>query len=220
MRKTLALLPVAAALFFGGCKKESDAVDLGYGYFPRKVGSWIEYQVDSSWRDDEVGVSGAVSYRLLEKVAEQYTDPQGRTAWRIHRFVKDVEDEWVIRDVWTSAADEIAAEVTEENLRVQKLSFPVRNGRRWDLNVYNTQEELEVAFREADQPWSGGGLAYERTVLVKNTVPANIIETRNHEERWAHGVGMVSRYWEVKNVQGSNCNGCRRLDMVAVAYGQ
>jgi hypothetical protein len=211
---------LALALVAVSCKKESgEESDLGLGYFPRQVGAWIEYQVDSSWRDDPVANVGAVSYRLKEKVVEQYTDPSGRTAWRIHRFVKNAADEWVIRDVWTSTMDNVAAEVAEENKRRQKLSFPVRNGRRWDVNVYNTDDELEVAFREVGRAWSAQGLSFSKTAIVRQVVPANPIITNNYEERWADGVGLVKAYREYKNQQTDGCRACWRLDMVAVAYG-
>jgi len=207
-------------VLLASCKKEeAESPDLGYGYFPRKVGAWIEYQVDSTWRDDLVPNIGSLSYRLKEKLVEQYTDPAGRTAWRIHRMVLDEDSNWVVRDVWTSTMDNIAAEVAEENMRRQKLSFPVREGRRWDVNVYNVENDLEVAFREVDRPWTGGGLSYTTTVLVKNTVPANMVATNNYEERWAKDVGMVRKYREVKNQQSSGCLGCWRVDMVAVDYG-
>jgi len=220
MKHSNTLILVAGALAIAGCKKEeAERPDLGYGYFPRTVGAYIVYQVDSLWRDDGAGVLDSVSYQLKEKVVEEYLDPAGQKSWRIHRFVKNAADEWVIRDVWTSTWDEVAAEVTEENIRRQKLSFPVRDGRRWDINVYNVTDELEVAFREVGSTWSGGGLSYDRTVLVKNTLPPNAVLTNNFEERWAHGVGMVSKYWEVKNQQAAGCLGCWRLDMVAVAYG-
>ncbi|MBK7945867.1 MAG: hypothetical protein IPJ85_11410 [Flavobacteriales bacterium] len=214
------ILLVVLAVLVGSCRKEqSEESDLGYGYFPRQVGAWVEYQVDSSWRDDPVANVGAVSYRLKEKVVEQYTDPAGRTAWRIHRFVLNADSEWEIRDVWTSTMDQVGAEVTEENKRRQKLSFPVRNGRRWDVNVYNTDEELEVAFREVGRAWSGVGLSYAKTSIVRQVIPANPVITNNYEERWAEGVGMVQTYREYKNQQSTGCLGCWRLDMVAIAYG-
>lgn len=221
MKPTRVLLTIViGAAVLASCKKEeAPAPEMGYGYFPRKVGAWIEYQVDSAWRDDPVPNIGAVSYRLKEKVVEEYTDPAGRTAWRIHRMVLGADSNWVVRDVWTSTMDNIAAEVAEENLRRQKLSFPVRDGRRWDVNVYNVEGELEVAFREVGQAWSGGGLSHANTVLVKNTVPANLIGTNNYEERWAKDLGMVSTYREFKNQQAAGCLECWRLDMVAVAYG-
>lgn len=213
------ILLLAAALLASSCKKEGEEADLGYDYFPRAVGAWVEYQVDSTWRDDPVSNVGSVSYRLKEKVVEEYTDPAGRKAWRIHRFVKNSAGDWVVRDVWTSTRDNIAAEVAEESKRMQKLSFPVRNGRRWNVNAYNTDDALQVAYREADRPWTGGGLTHGKTVLVRNTVPANFVITNNYEERWARGVGMVSRYREYKEVQSNQCRGCWRQDMVAVAYG-
>lgn len=212
------------------CKKEEEAdpVDLGYDYFPTKVGSWVEYQVDSLWRDDPQGVLDSVSYRLLERIEENYTDPEGRPSQRVKRYVKDVNDNWVVRDVWTRTLTTTAAEMTEENMRRLKLSFPVRNARMWDINIYNTDEDLEVAFREVDRPLQLGSLSFGSTVLVKNTVPPNFVDTRNFEERYARGVGMVSKYWEETNTQTIyppppaapiiHIVGWR-LDMVAVAYG-
>jgi hypothetical protein len=207
-----------------GCKEdEAPEPDLGYGYFPTKVGTWVEYQVDSLWRDDVAGVLDSVSYRLLERIMEHYTDDEGRTCQRIHRFVKDENDAWVVRDVWTSTSSSTAAERTEENFRRLKLSFPVRNSRTWDMNVYNTERELSVAYRNEGEPWSTDALNFERTVLVKNTVGPNFIEKRNFEERYAKEVGMVSKYWEETNTQVGQFGQLEvrgwRLDMVAVAYG-
>lgn len=217
----LGLLTVGVA----GCKKDDVEVpDPGYDYFPRVVGQWIEYQVDSAWRDDASAVNDSVSYRLLEKVVQTYTDTEGRTCYMIHRSVKNDQDQWVVRDVWTSTRSSSNAEVTEENLRRMKLVFPVNNGTDWDLNVFNDEEELEVAYREKGSAWSAGELSFPNTVLVKNTVPANVIEKRNFEERYAEGVGMVSKYREETNTQFNQQQQMWqvtgwRLDMVALAYG-
>lgn len=211
------------------CRKEqAEQPDLGYGYFPRTVGAWIEYQVDSSWRDQSAGVQGSVSYRLKEKILERYIDPAGREAWRIHRFVLGPDSTWVVRDVWTSTRDDRAAEVTEENLRRLKLAFPVREATRWDLNVYNTEPALEVACREVGSAWSGGGLSYPRTVLVRSTVPPNLVDTIIHQERFADGIGMVHKRWVRSNTQWyvppppgvpEQRTIGNYLTMVAVAYG-
>ncbi|WKZ67782.1 MAG: hypothetical protein QY325_07585 [Flavobacteriales bacterium] len=215
--------PIPIALFLAllatGCgKEEASPVDLGFDYFPRKVGSWIEYQVDSTWQDEAAGVTGSVSYRLREKVVEAYTDPAGRPAWRIHRVVRDGSGEWVVRDVWTSTMNAVAAEVAEENLRRLKLSFPVRDGRRWDINSLNAAEGLEVAFRNVGLPWTGDSLGFPQTVLVRNTVPANVVERRDFEERYAKGVGLVQKIWHESTTQSSGTQGWR-LEMEAVAFG-
>ncbi len=211
-------------LLLSACKKDEVAeVDLGYGYFPTKVGTWVEYEVDSLWLDDPSNVRDSVHYLLREQIMDEYTDLEGRLCQRIHRFVKDAEGNWVVRDVWTSTTSTIAAEKTEEDERRLKLSFPVNNGRTWDINVFNTVNDLSVAYRNEGEPWSANGLNYENTVLVKNIVPANVIVKRNFEERYADGVGMVSKYWEETNTQftidGQLSIVGWRLDMVAIAYG-
>jgi hypothetical protein len=220
--KPARLLPFIALLaaLLPSCKKEeSGPVDLGYGYFPRTVGSWIDYQVDSTFRDDAGGVLVQVSYELREKVVEAYTDPTGAVSWRIHRMVRDDDGQWVVRDVWTSTKDDRVAEVTEENERRQKLTFPVRDGRSWDINALNAAPELMVAYRQAETTWAINGMSFARTVLVKNTVPPNPVVKRNFEERWAHGIGMVSKYWEETNTQTTGVTGFR-LDMTVIGYGQ
>jgi hypothetical protein len=117
--------------------------------------------------------------------------------------------------------------MTEENKRRLKLSFPVREGRSWDINAYNTDEALSVAHRSVGQPWQTGGLAFGETVLVRNTVPPNVVDTRNFEERYAKGVGLVQKYWEESNTQTVLVNNVLvsqtqgwRLRMTITAYGQ
>ena len=229
------ILPVVCMVALLACKKEeAERPDLGFGYVPKAVGTWVEYQVDSMWRDDRVGVRDSVSYRLLERIMEHYTDNEGRACQRIHRYVRDANGQWVIRDVWTATADSYAAERTEENVRRLKLSFPIREDRVWDMNIYanGTEEdpeeddELLVGYEAVDEPWSAQGLDYSRTVLVQHTVPANFIDRRDFQERYAHDVGLVAKHWEETNTQSRIVNGLLvievkgwRLDMVAVAYG-
>lgn len=222
MKKRYLLLAFGImALVCGSCKKdEPEPVDLGYDHFPRKVGAWIEYEVDSIIRDDSFSVNDTVSYHLLEKVVETYTDPAGRQAWRIHRFVGPGDGTWTFRDVWTSTMDAFYAEVAEENMRRLKLSFPVRVGRTWDSNVYNTEGELTVAYEELDQPWSAMGLSFASTALVVNTVPANIIERNEFVERYAKNVGLVYRQREVASIQTATGYVGWKWTMTAVDYGQ
>ena len=218
------IILLTGLLALASCKKDEVVeVDLGYGYFPTTIGTWVEYQVDSLWRDDPSQVLDSVSYRLKQRIEEIYTDDEGRTCQRIHRYVRDEDDIWVVRDVWTMTVSNTAAEMTEENQRRLKMAFAVREGTTWDINVYNTVDELTVAFREVGDPWSANGLSYDNTVLVKNTVAPNFVEKRNLEERYADHVGMVSKYWEETNTQVNDTGGIEvtgwRLDMVAVAHG-
>ncbi len=188
----------SVVLLLWSCGKEGSAEpqDPGYDYFPTAIGTWVEYQVDSVWRDDGFNVLDSVSYRLLERIEEHYTDPAGRPALRILRYVKDSTDNWLVRDVWSAVLTETVAEKTEENVRRLKLSFPIREGRRWDMHAYGPEAELLVALRDVNDPWTVNGITFDRTAIVRSTVAPNLVETRNFEERYAKGVGMVEKYWE------------------------
>lgn len=223
------------AVMLAGCKRDGSAepLDPGYDYFPTAIGTWVEYQVDSVWRDDGFNVLDSVNYRLMERIEEHYTDPAGRPALRILRYVKDSTDNWLVRDVWSAVLTETVAEKTEENVRRLKLSFPIREGRRWDVHPYGPDAELVVALRDVNDPWTVNGLSFERTAIVRNTVGPNLVETRNYEERYAKGVGMVEKYWEetTTNIifppptpQNPNPDPIYevrgfRLEMAVVAYG-
>lgn len=193
MQKHLTIACVV--LLLASCAKNEPAapIDMGYDHFPTEVGTWVEYQVDSMWRDDVVQVHDSISYMLRVEVAEAYTDPGGRPSQRIERYVKNTNGDWIIRDVWTATCDNRAAELTEENKRRQKLAFPARNAMRWDCNVYNTDDEQEVMIEQAGEAWSVNGLSFGSTLVVRNTVPANLVVRRDLMERYAKGVGMVEK---------------------------
>jgi len=208
-----------SATLLTACKDDvATPQDLGLDFFPLRLGHWVEYQVDSMWRDDVLNIQDSVSYRLLERIEEVYTDGGGRTTHKILRYVPDANGNWEVRDVWTAFRDQRYAEMTEENKRRLKLSFPVREARTWDINVYNTDRLLEVAYREVDQPWSSDSLSLDKSVLVRNVLGPNAVEKRNFEERYVRNVGMVEKYWEETNTQVSGVRGFK-LRMVAVAYG-
>ncbi len=198
---------LALAMVLAGCKKEDPGeADLGLGYFPNVIGSWIEYQVDSLWRDDnfEPPRLDSANYRLKEKVVEAYYDPQGRLAYRIHRMVRNADNVWVVRDVWTRTMDNFYAETTEENLRRLKISFPVAFGRAWDMNVYNVEDEVELTHREIGIAYTVNGLAFDKTTLVDATFESNVVDTLIFQERYAEGVGMISKRVQDTNTQFPN----------------
>lgn len=169
--------------------------DPGFAYFPTAIGTWVEYQVDSIWRDDEQEVHDSISYRLLERIEEHYVDPAGRPAQRVLRYVLDDHNEWVVRDVWTATLSERYAEKLEENMRRLKLSFPLRKGRTWDTNIYNTDKELPVVIKDMDVQVSLGSMALDSTLVLENTIPANLVERRDLMERYAKHIGLVEKHW-------------------------
>jgi hypothetical protein len=221
------LLLIAIALVGAGCKKDEPVpVDLGYGYFPTRVGQWIEYRVDSSWIDEQNNVQGAITYPLREVQESNFTDPEGRPAQRIVREVKDSLGNWGPKDVWWQMKDNFRVERAEENLRKIKLVFPVRDGQTWNTNAENTETPLELTYEDRDQPWSVNGLTFDSTCVVRTTFVNNLVDTVRYFERYAKNVGLVYRQVDVSNTQYFTVNdqlipqtAGNYLRMTVVAYG-
>ena len=202
-RTAIPAILATLALLHAGCREDDPAapLDLGQGYFPTRLGHWVEYQVDSAWRDDAINSSGQLAYSLREVIEEDHIDNEGRPAQRIRRYVLDSLGDWVIRDVWTQTRNATSAERTEENLRLVKLVFPVRGAQFWDLNARNTEDELEMTYSTWDVPWSVNGMAFDSTALVETTFFNNLVDTVIHTERYAKGVGLVYQRRVVSNTQ-------------------
>jgi len=76
MMKRSFLLLLIVPIVLSACTKEESArpLDPGYDYFPLRVGTRVEYQVDSIWRDDAHDVHDSESYRLQQVTAAAETD--------------------------------------------------------------------------------------------------------------------------------------------------
>ncbi len=232
MNRTTTVLLIAGAtgILLAGCKKDEPVpVDLGTGYFPTKVGHWVEYQVDTAWFDEFNSIQGSLSFPLRELLESDFTDPEGRPAQRVVRLVKDSVGNWGPKDVWWQVRNTYRAERSEENLRKLKLVFPVREGQYWNTNAENTATPVELTYQEWDVPWSVNGLSFDSTCLVRTTFVNNLVDTLRYFERYAKNVGLVYRKVETSYTQRFDLDSDgypetvrtrgNRLSMTATAYG-
>ena len=224
------LVAIAASIGFVSCVKDVPAtIDLGDAYCPTNPGHWVEYQVDSGWLDEANSLQGQISYPLRELIQSHFTDPEGRPAQRIVRQVKDSLGNWGPKDVWWQVKDNYRLERSEENLRMVKMVFPVREGQSWNTNAQNPTKPLELIYEKANEPWSANGLSFDSTCLIRTTFVNNLVDTVRYYERYAKHVGLVQRridrsetqyfdtdndgYWDVSKTEGTT------LHMTVLAYG-
>lgn len=206
MSKTfIGLLIVLSGL--AACRKDEavPATDFGHAYFPTDTGRWIQYTVDSVWRNDQAGIADSLRYALREQITETFADAEGRPAQRLLRSQLDsASGAWVPKDVWWQVRTGTQAERAEENQRRIKLIFPPRTGQYWNTNALNTGAGYELTFVEVDQPWSINGMSFDSTILVKTTYPNNAVVTNTYWERYAKHVGLVYRQVDSTNTQYPN----------------
>ena len=177
-------------------------VDVGYGYFPGEVGSWIIYDVDSTWWDDFTIPSTVRNYKyqIKEVIESTFLDAEGRETFRWERYKRDtVTDPWVIKDVWMANKTATTVEMVEENERFIKLIFPVKLLKIWDGNSTNTIEEWDYQYTEVDVPRTIGGLSFDSTLVVSQQDYNPWIYYDFFEEYYAKNVGLIYKkgiHWE------------------------
>ncbi len=182
--------------------------DLGYDYYPAKIGSYIIYDVDSiSYRQPQ-NDTAIYKFQIKEKLDTLFTDNQGRPTIKIVRYKKMYSStipysqmSWaVLQDVWMANKSKTDAEVVEENIRYTKLAFPAKLNGTWngtahaDTNAVNT-----YTYTAYDTPASYGNLSFQKTLTVNqySSFPGNVVEFQNYNEKYASNVGLI--YKEITN---------------------
>lgn len=188
---------ISLALFILSCKKENvELSPLGYNYAGIGLGNYVIYDVDSIAYDDffdPVRVD-TFRYQLKEVIASDYTDLEGEQAYRIERFKRSSDTlDWVISDVWTSKLTATTYEKVEEDQRIVKLVFPVKDGKSWDGNSMNNASEREFEYSSVHETETYGNLVLDSVLKVSQHENINLIDEEFFEEHFAANVGMVYR---------------------------
>lgn len=174
---------------------------MGYNYYPGELNSYIIYQVDSIDYDDVIHPPDTFRYLLKEKITDQFLDNAGRPTLRIERYHKIYNDtipydsmQWIGPRIWTANKTSTALERKEENIIYLRLVFPVKRGRTWNGNIYNTLGEKEYEVVSADEPGVVNNLSFDSVAVIKQFENINFIEERYEEERYARNVGLIYKH--------------------------
>jgi hypothetical protein len=198
-------IALAAILAFAAfsCKKKKESIeppDTGAAYYPATIGKYIVYDVDSIVFDEFNYDSTHYKYQIKEKLEEEYTDAQGRTAIKLVRYIKKYNSAitfsampWVIKDVWQVNVSKTNVEVVEENVRFIKLTFPVKQSNSWNGNLYNTMDEWEYTYTYIDKAQSFNNLSFDKVALVTQMNFPTKISRDYYIEKYAKDAGLVYR---------------------------
>ncbi len=205
MRQIAGLFFISVILSAGfvSCKKEKDpGPDFGYNYFPEKVGSYVIYNVDSFYYYNTPTIIDTFKFQLKEKIQSTYPDNQNRTTLRLERYVRNYDPlvpysalPWLLRDVWAANRTTSTAEKVEENVRYVKLAFAVREGKSWNGNAQNVNEEMLYNYQFFDQPRTIGGASFDSVLQVNQINYEDLISKHYSIERYARRTGMVFKHY-------------------------
>jgi len=207
-RLTIVFLFAIAAT---SCKKQTENKTnfLGLTYFPVKVGKQAVYRVDSIVYDGFSGQIDTSSYLLMERMDTMIKDLENRDTYVIGRYVKQASDTaWKLTGYHRANRSNTTAERLESNVRYVKMSFPVKEGRQWEGNAYNTDVPQTYKYVSANVPRNFGLLRLDSTATVLQI--DDVIEGlyKNYaEETFAAGIGLVSKRIETFDYQQAFSSG-------------
>jgi len=185
---------IALGCFILSCKKDKEVLvaDIGYEYFPSKVGSFVIYQVDSLYYNDFTSTIDTFQFQIKEKIAENFIDLSKRPTQRIERFYrKNSTEGWVIKDVWFANITNNTAEKVEENIRFVKIVFPLKVEEEWDGNRFNNLGKQNYVLTKLNESFTLGSLNFDSIIQVFQAADSNLIEKKIAYEIYAKNVGLV-----------------------------
>ncbi|MES2590057.1 MAG: hypothetical protein V4622_13845 [Bacteroidota bacterium] len=185
-------------LFVLSCKKDSTSVDFHEDYFPLEKGKFVEYNATYIFHDHVAGIHETTNFILKTVVGDTTIDNSGRIAWKFERYVFDhVFQIYEFKDLWTAIIDQSRAELVEENQRIIKLVFAPTLEKEWDINAFNSEDELLAYYENIHKPTKINGLNFDSTItVVQEKIDPNLVEYRRKIEIYAKNVGLIHKYYK------------------------
>ncbi len=207
-------------VFFFACQRQIEApIELNYSYFPLQTGKYKIYQIDSVVYDEYNCNIDTVRFQLKEITADTIRDGEGALAYKIERYQRlDSTHSWRMIGVWLEKIEDYQVQRVEENQRMIKMVFPVKQNQKWDGIVYIRRDTLvpirgssidmfkdwdNFVYTDVDVPYRNPITSeiYPQTVLIQQVDKINNIERRYSTERYAKNIGLVSKKMMILDTQ-------------------
>jgi hypothetical protein len=213
-KRLLSFIAVIAALSFASCTREKDpdfGPDQSRGYYPLNKGHYVVYDVDSVIWDDFTADSTHTHCQVRYTITDTFRDAQKRISYQVDVVKRNSATEsWATNDVLFVTPTDMGLDVIQNNLRMQKLSFPAWNTKTWKGNSQIATADQDLAyFADWDYRYSHIGEAYnnsrelfENSIIVDQvdyklndpvTIPTAYAERTYGREVYSLAVGMVYR---------------------------
>lgn len=195
MHQKLLAFYILMILSLSACEqKQGEPVDMGYEYYPVEENVYHIYQVDSIIWDDFYTPPqvDTFSYKVKKVIKSDFQDNEGRTVYRVERFVKQNDTlDWRMDKVFTLLKDSAKIVKTIDNRTFIKLVFPIDIGSTWDANIYNPENPNEYEITEEEGSFQVDDKTFHNTVNVEQKNQKTLISNDIANEVYAPDVGMI-----------------------------
>ena len=190
------------------CKRPDEpspeALGYDYNYFPLKVGSYVVYDVHEVTY--EAGRDSAVKrfqekYVIADTINGSNTN-DNRNGWVYTRYKRGHDTlSWQPDSVWNIrySTGQQALVVTENNVPLVKLFYPLKNNLVWNGNAQNSLGGIPPTpddfyqIVDFQKGFAVGDTLFKNTLTVNQHSFADCNKKDVRKEVYAYGIGMVYR---------------------------
>ena len=207
--QTLNLKGGLVLLVFLGCfacneSKEVGPETVGYDFYPLEVGQYRIYDVEEI-RYLITGFDTSV-FQLREIIIDSIPS-NDQITYLLRRDVRATEmDEWQSDSVWTVARTDNYLAITENNIPLIKLTFPVNADRDWDGNSLNSRGEQTYYYQSLMDALIDSIALEDQIRVIIEDIEDNITGVDLRSEVYIRGVGLAEKdYLTQKKCTASDC---------------
>ncbi len=202
----LVFLVVAGIVFSCAKKNDPSLDDLGYNYYPIRIGDYFIYDViDTSFQG--LGSEIVSTYQVKEEIHETVV-VNDEERYQIYLYYKQPNEEWkeYPDSNWTVFLKEGKLIRIEDNIRFVKLVFPLSVNKKWDGNITDTESDPQnyYTMKEINRPFSYDAQNFNETVSVVHYENSSALDDNYSVEVFAKNVGMVYKEIKVYKYEQSN----------------
>lgn len=185
----------------------------GGNFFYPKIGQSIVYDVEDT-QYELTGKFTLKTYQLKEVNVSTFKDLDGKEALRIERYRRENDvEKWTIDSIFTAKKEVDKALKTENNVTYIKISFPFKEGLRWNGNAYNSFGNDSYEMKKVNQLFQINGRKFDNSVTIIQQNDSTLVDLKRRIEVYAENIGMI--YQEKINVlycNSGNCLGKGKID--------
>jgi len=178
----------------------------GGKFFYPKIGQSVVYDVE----DTEYELTGKFtlkSYQLKEVNVSTFKGLDGKETLRIERYRRENESQrWIIDSIFTAKKEIDKALKTENNVTYLKITFPIKEGLKWNGNAYNSLGNDSYEMKKVNQSFQINGQKFDNSITVVQQNDSTLVDLKRRMEVYSKGIGLI--YQEKINVSYCNSDDC------------
>jgi len=212
-------------LFLLACEKDTtEEISFDYEYYDLTPGRFCIYDVVDIEHDENQAVQHDTAYYQLKTViGDTFIDNSGRITRKFLRYTRDsIQDNWLLKDVWTTLIENNKAELVEENQRIVKLVFKPTYEKVWNINMFNISSKINARYAAIDQPFTVGNQVFDKTLKVDIQNFFSMVDDRVKYDVYAKNVGLIYKYFKDNTIANFDKNTIKKgkeLYYTLVSYG-